>query len=1266
MFSGILARLHSQGYNINMSDLQALLWYPEKRLYDASKSKDEASAAGYADEDAPDYANAAAKLAVSMGISPRRIASAQMEVGSERSEPVDGRRGDQQELGGGRAGQDSIQGAGRGLDGRKRRKLLKREILVRSRLGRSSSGKPSKSYKKPSRGTYRGVRGLTHAPSTNFQKLIAAAELRAPTLIELPQTLESAGMFSEAITNSKNASDFGAAVYVYPTAEYRDMKMFITEDGNSGFAIKDDGDIVSVFSNGGGAVHAMLELAVEQGGTKLDAFDTVLPSLYKVSGFKEVGRDSWNEQYKPDDWDKSTFSEFNQGEPDIVYMEYDAAYDPFDTKDKKTFDDDIMMSRVNPRDIESVVTENKLSAQKATGVPYYSDRAEPRAQYIARNPDEALTPSDDVMFSLQPAKLSSKGQAAVDAIITERTPETMFQSYNEATDQGPISFWLTRLKQWGINRYARLEQLNQDPRLKGLLADSSSIAAALMADRSMGLVGSALKYGIPVYTNGHARVENFVHNGVEYKGLVQINGLLQSTQHGNLSDLAQAYSMAVRGKRLTAEGKAVPITKQQAADIMAEVDSFTDANGANPIKQWYDTYQAYNNKVIEFMEASGVLDPDKAQQWREQSDYIPFYRTDNNGNMAGPARGMFGGLTNAVSFVPYRGSEKSVNVDLIEATSKNLSMAIQMGMQNIAQQRIARDLNTIGLGKRIGLSEEPQGQAITFRVNGKPVRFDVFDPLVYESMQAVGSETSVALAQRFLGFPAKVLRESVTRTPSFMIANMMRDTFSTYVTSGANFIPVVDTLVGAFTADIEALEKLGVVGGYDFSNDPESIGKFYEKENAKRGIGKAGGVSIFDGIRRVWDAFGAATTRSDAATRKAVYDDVLARTGNHAEAAFQALEVINFSRRGMHPLARVLTAAIPFLNARMQGLDVFARSLAGTYGTDKTKSRADSTISFAFRGGMLVGLTALYYAMVSDDDQYKEQSEEVRDNNFIIPTSMGVPVKLPIPFEVGLMFKTLPETFMAMYDDQKTGKEAYETIKRGIVSTLEINPISGVQAIGPLVEAGINKNFFTGGSIVPYYMTKLEAGAQSYESTAEYAKGIGEMFNISPLKIQHVMEGYGGSTGIFVLDLIDRFLVAPAARDTDMPALKPHEYPIVKRFFAAEHGTGLKQDAYELYGEISKTIQTINKLKQEGRGEELQTYMQSRSTLLSLKKPVYNVKKLLDRSRKQEAMIMRLDIDAELKRKMIDDLKAEVNEALKVVPILKQKADVPVFRSTYG
>ena len=85
---------------------------------------------------------------------------------------------------------------------------------------------------------------------------------------------------------------------------------------------------------------------------------------------------------------------------------------------------------------------------------------------------------------------------------------------------------------------------------------------------------------------------------------------------------------------------------------------------------------------------------------------------------------------------------------------------------------------------------------------------------------------------------------------------------------------------------------------------------------------------------KLWDYLGRKTYESDGATRKAVYLKVLEETGSQAEAAFQASEIINFSRRGGHPIS-IITTAIPFLNARIQGLDVLYRSMTGKYSAAK-------------------------------------------------------------------------------------------------------------------------------------------------------------------------------------------------------------------------------------------------------------------------------------------------------------------------------------------
>lgn len=112
-----------------------------------------------------------------------------------------------------------------------------------------------------------------------------------------------------------NGRSVGETVYTYPKGEYRDMKLFLSADGKTGFAIKPDGDLVSVFNVGEkGAIQKVIPYMHGLGATKLDAFDEAgrLPELYGKGGFKEVGRDAWNPDYAPDPW--------TGGTPDVVYM----------------------------------------------------------------------------------------------------------------------------------------------------------------------------------------------------------------------------------------------------------------------------------------------------------------------------------------------------------------------------------------------------------------------------------------------------------------------------------------------------------------------------------------------------------------------------------------------------------------------------------------------------------------------------------------------------------------------------------------------------------------------------------------------------------------------------------------------------------------------------------------------------------------------------------------------------------------------------------
>jgi hypothetical protein len=146
--------------------------------------------------------------------------------------------------------------------------------------------------------------------------LLAQSPIQGATFTPVTDSVE----FSDRIAAAKTDNPFGSFVYQYPEQDYRDMEMYTADNGNIGFAIKSDGDLVSVFKNPDttvrGAMNQILPLAISLGATKLDAFEGFLTESYAKYGFVEVGRAEFNEAEAPPDWNYE-----RDGKPDVIFME---------------------------------------------------------------------------------------------------------------------------------------------------------------------------------------------------------------------------------------------------------------------------------------------------------------------------------------------------------------------------------------------------------------------------------------------------------------------------------------------------------------------------------------------------------------------------------------------------------------------------------------------------------------------------------------------------------------------------------------------------------------------------------------------------------------------------------------------------------------------------------------------------------------------------------------------------------------------------------
>jgi hypothetical protein len=847
-----------------------------------------------------------------------------------------------------------------------------------------------------------------------------------------------------------------------------------------------------------------------------------------------------------------------------------------------------------------------------------------------------------VKYSLPPISAADRKR------MNEVAPQRIEKGWKERVIGG-FKQDFTQLRQQFLNRYESLAVKDRKYRemMKAtggpdLLADQSAEFAALQSDLSAGVAASAMgigdrQGGVPVYRNGVTTIDTSI------KGLVEALAPLAKYGDPEIYQRYQFWAGWKRGRRLLAEGKERLYNASDAA-IAARYEALHPE-----FVQVQKDLVAFNDGIVNFAVQTGVLSKERARVYTQYADYIPFYRQFELDKTIGP--NPFSGISGVKGPKAIKGGSDVLG-DFMENMVRNTQSLINSGMKNVAAQRatkIAMSLNEVqrmpGPVSGIGVD------AYTVLENGELVYYRSVDNLFVQSLASLNMPDLPFLG--ILSAPANALRNLVTKDPGFMLANLLRDSLSSYVTSGQNVTPIVGTMVNFGKAlsgkdkNLQALFNAGVIGGYEFSQNIQQSGKSLSADlNKKAGTD----AKLLRPFKSLWEGLEKGTTASDAATRMAVYERVMKETnGNEAEAISRALEVMNFNRKGSSILIRVATAALPFFNARLQGLDLFYRASTGRMDTADAQ---EIKRKFWVRGMTMASLSAMYYMSVTGDDEYEKQEEETKDNNWIFP-SLGI--RIPIPFEVGTLFKTMPERITAYLMGNDTGKDLSESTLRALANTFAFNPIP--QTFKPLIEVATNYNFFTMRAIVGQGMQEVAPQYQVGPGTSKTAEWIGDKLGLSPLKLDQLIKGYTGTMGGYVIDVVD----AMASEFSDVPkaSKRLEQMPIIKRFALDPEARGSVTQFYELQKSVDTFVRTANLLEKTARPEEYAKYVQENIDMLGAKDYVRETENVMKELRDMKKVVNSLDMKPDEKRDLLVDIgRAETSLTANIKTIKKAVSEL--------
>jgi hypothetical protein len=301
----------------------------------------------------------------------------------------------------------------------------------------------------------------------------------------------------------------------------------------------------------------------------------------------------------------------------------------------------------------------------------------------------------------------------------------------------------------------------------------------------------------------------------------------------------------------------------------------------------------------------------------------------------------------------------------------------------------------------------------------------------------------------------------------------------------------------------------------------------------------------------------------------------------------------------------------------------------------------------------MAATTLAYVAGMQDDEAYKNATPEERAMNwFVYVPGLDDPVRIPIPFEIGYVFKAVPEALYNMATGAQTVPESRETLNRILINTLPGGsnmpvismgdylipvPIPIPQALKPAIEAGSGVSMFTRRDIVPGNLQGVLPPDQYNERTSEVAKDLGQLFGMSPILIENTVRGYNAALGPALMQLTSMAYADSGGPERAVRRLS--ELPLVGAGFQPRDGTHLINNAYDLIKNIAEVKASYERRLQTGNRAEAELFLQENLDKLSAASVSGNMREMLNKVSQAENAVKASNMTAQEKRQQLDELR---------------------------
>jgi hypothetical protein len=255
-------------------------------------------------------------------------------------------------------------------------------------------------------------------------------------------------------------------------------------------------------------------------------------------------------------------------------------------------------------------------------------------------------------------------------------------------------------------------------------------------------------------------------------------------------------------------------------------------------------------------------------------------------------------------------------------------------------------------------------------------------------------------------------------------------------------------------------------------------------------------------------------------------------------------------------------------------------------------------------------------------------------------------------------FKAMPELLYNKIVTEGTKNEIdrsrlLRAMGKAAVDSL-LSPNVTPTGVKPFLEIGLNRNFFTGSTVVPRGMEDLEAAEQYNANTSELGKVMSALTGrvLNPIEADHLMRGLGGSVAAMAMWGSNLFAGdRPEGRVKDIPIIGQFVLPEVPR---------LREDLYyDLKKQSDKAYDTYMKKIEREKFDEADKYYEKNEALIATHDYVTGLEAALKNINKQMRMVGEVstkDMSKREKRDELTDLQKTKQEMLEDVIEIRKDA----------